>query len=304
MSERILVIKLGALGDFVLATGPMAAIRRHHPAARITLLTTRALAELAEASPHVDEVWYDERPRWSSPRAVLALRRRLREGRFTRVYDLQTSDRSSFYFQLLRPGPRPEWSGIARGASHPQRDPARERMHTIERQKDQLRLAGIDLVPPPDVSWAARPVARFEPPARYVLLIPGGSAHRQEKRWPVERYAELARRLVEREMTPVVVGGEQEKELGKVIAAAASGTRDLSGRTTFGELVGLARAARRTIGNDTGPMHLAVAAGSPATVLFSRVSDPALTAPRGDDVVVLRRDALGDLSVEEVLSTA
>jgi hypothetical protein len=51
-------------------------------------------------------------------------------------------------------------------------------------------------------------------------------------------------------------------------------------------------------------MHLAVAAGSPATVLFSRFSDPALTAPRGENVTVLRRDALGDLSVEEVLATA
>jgi ADP-heptose:LPS heptosyltransferase len=304
VSERILVIKLGALGDFVLATGPMAAIRRHHPGARITLLTTRALAALAEASPHVDEVWYDERPRWSSPRAVLALRRRLREARFKRVYDLQTSDRSSFYFQLLLPGPRPEWSGNARGASHPQRDPAREGLHTIERQRDQLRLAGIDGVPLPDVSWAARPVEHLEVTAPYVLLIPGGSAHRPEKRWPIERYAGLARGFVARGVTPVVIGGEQEKGLGEAIAAAASGTRDLSGRTAFGELVGLARAARRTIGNDTGPMHLAVAAGSPATVLFSSASDPALTAPRGEDVIVLRRDALGDLSVDEVLSTA
>jgi ADP-heptose:LPS heptosyltransferase len=304
VSERILVIKLGALGDFVLATGPMAAIRRHHSAARVTLLTTRALTELAEASPHVDEVWYDERPRWSSPRAVLALRRRLRDARFTRVYDLQTSDRSSFYFQLLLPGPRPEWSGIARGASHPQDDPARERMHTIERQQDQLRLAGIGAVPPPDVSWAARPVDHFEVSSPYVLLIPGGSAHRPEKRWPLERYAELARCLEERGLTPVVIGGAQEAGLGKAIADKAAGTRDLTGRTSYGEIVGLARAARRTIGNDTGPMHLAVAAGSPATVLFSRASDPALTAPRGENVTVLRRDALGDLSVEEVLSTA
>jgi ADP-heptose:LPS heptosyltransferase len=177
-------------------------------------------------------------------------------------------------------------------------------MHTIERQKDQLRHAGIDAVPPPDVTWAARPVARFELPARHVLLIPGGSAHRPEKRWPIERYAELARRLGERGVTPVVIGGAQEAELGKAIADKAAGTRDLTGRTSYGEIVGLARAARRTIGNDTGPMHLAVAAGSPATVLFSRASDPALTAPRGDNVVVLRRDALGDLSVEEVLSTA
>jgi ADP-heptose:LPS heptosyltransferase len=93
---RILVIKLGALGDFVQALGPAAAIRAHHPDAAITLLTTAPFAELAGQAPYFDEVWVDERPRLATPRALLALRRRLRTAGFARVYDLQTSDRSSF----------------------------------------------------------------------------------------------------------------------------------------------------------------------------------------------------------------
>ena len=62
-------------------------------------------------------------------------------------------------------------------------------------------------------------------------------------------------------------------------------------------------AARRAIGNDTGPMHLLVAAGCPATVLYSIASDPALTAPRGRDVRILRSPALAELAVEEVAAT-
>ncbi len=120
----ILVIKLGALGDFVQALGPMAAIRRHHADARIVLITAPALAPLARASGYVDEIWLDARPPLWVASAWLALRRRLREERFARVYDLQTSDRSGWYFRLYWPGPRPEWSGIARGASHPHANPA------------------------------------------------------------------------------------------------------------------------------------------------------------------------------------
>ncbi|MGH6995954.1 MAG: glycosyltransferase family 9 protein, partial [Stellaceae bacterium] len=67
MTERILVIKLGALGDFVQAMGPAAAIRAHHPRARIMLLTTPAYAELGRRAPYFDDVWSDERPGWMRP---------------------------------------------------------------------------------------------------------------------------------------------------------------------------------------------------------------------------------------------
>ncbi|MCW5772647.1 MAG: hypothetical protein KIT16_13475, partial [Rhodospirillaceae bacterium] len=80
--ERILVIRLGALGDFVLSLGPLAAIRRHHPGARITLLTTQPYASLARASPYCDAVWIDERAPWWQPWRAAGLKRRLRRGGF------------------------------------------------------------------------------------------------------------------------------------------------------------------------------------------------------------------------------
>ncbi|MDB5407298.1 MAG: lipopolysaccharide heptosyltransferase family protein [Rhodospirillales bacterium] len=301
--ERILVIKLGALGDFVQAMAPAAAIRAHHPDAEIVLLTGAAFADLARRAPYFDEVWIDERPRLVAPAQLLALRHRLRTAAFTRVYDLQTSDRSSFYFRLMGPGRRPEWSGIARGASHPHDNPRRDLMHTIERQAEQLARAGIAATGLPSVAWAAADVARFALPEPFVILVPGGAAHRPEKRWPVALYAALARRIAAQGAMPVVVGGADEMTLGAAIAADCATACDLTGDTSLGEIVGLARRARRAIGNDTGPMHLLVAAGCPATVLYSAASDPALTAPRGAVVTILQRDDLAALSVEEVAAT-
>lgn len=302
-APRILVIKLGALGDFVQAMGPAAAIRAHHREARITLLTTAPFAELARKCPYFDEVWIDERPGLRTPFAVLKLRRRLRGAGFVRVYDLQTSDRSSAYFSLMRPGRRPEWCGIARGASHPHDNPARNHMHTMDRQADQLRRAGVVDVSPPDLGWAAGDVSRFVLPEDFVVLVPGGAAHRPEKRWPIELYGELAARIAAAGMTPAVIGGAIEKPLGAAIFARCLAARDLTGQTGFGDIVGIGLKARRAIGNDTGPMHLLVAAGCPATVLYSSASDPVLTAPRGRDVVVLRTPSLADLKVEEVAAT-
>jgi ADP-heptose:LPS heptosyltransferase len=176
-------------------------------------------------------------------------------------------------------------------------------MHTIDRQAEQLRLAGIAPVPLPDLGWAARDVGHFALTGRVLLLVPGGSPHRPEKRWPIDHFAALAVLAARRRMTPVVLGGGAEAPLGAVVAERCLTARDLTGRTSFGEIVGLARTALHAIGNDTGPMHLVAAAGCASTVLYSAASDPALTAPRGAHVTILRRPALDALTVEEVAAT-
>jgi ADP-heptose:LPS heptosyltransferase len=300
-TERILVIKLGALGDVVQALGPLAAIRRHHAGAHVVVLTSPAFAELLRASPYVDDVWIDPRPHKLNVAGLLGLRARLRGGRFARVYDLQTSDRSSLYFRLMGPGRRPEWSGIASGCSHPHANPARDSMHTVDRQREQLAMAGIADVPAPDLSWFVADVARFKLPDSYALLVPGGSAGRPAKRWPVAKYGALAGELIAHGITPVLIGGPDEKGLGEAIRAVAPRSRDLIGKTAFADIAVLAREAGAAIGNDTGPMHLIAASGCPSVVLFSAESDPKLCAPRGADVAVLRRESLAGLGVDEVL---
>ena len=82
--RRVLVIKLGALGDFVQAMGPAAAIRAHHAEAEVTLLTSAPFAALGAAAPYFDRVWIDERPGLMRPWALWQLRRRLRN-RFSSV---------------------------------------------------------------------------------------------------------------------------------------------------------------------------------------------------------------------------
>ena len=303
-TRRILVIKLGALGDFVQALPPCAAIRRHHQADKIVLLTTTPFADLARASALFDDIQCDGRPKAYQVFAGLALRRFLRAHCFARVYDLQTSDRSSFYLRLFWPGPYPEWSGIAPGCSHPHANPKRDSMHTLDRQAEQLRMAGIDAAEAraPDVSFLQADVSRFGLGGRYALLVPGGAAHRPDKRWPPERFAAIATELAGRGIAPVLLGIAAEAPLMERIRAFVPAAIDLSGRTELADIAALARQATCALGNDTGPMHLIAAAGCPAGVLFSAASDPALCTPRGPRVTVLRRDSLAALDSGEVLA--
>jgi ADP-heptose:LPS heptosyltransferase len=287
LKTEILIIKHGALGDIVLAFPSMAGIRAAHPKARITLLTTKPYAAFLKASPWFDHIEVDTRPApWDLP-GLARLRRQL--AGFDRVYDLQTSSRSSRYFALAG---KPLWSGIAKGCSLPHIDPARNELHTRERLAGQLHDAGIFDLKAPDLSWLIRAdISRFNLPETFTLLVPGASAHRPEKRWP--HFAELALHLA----NPVIVGAAGE-------GAGIPGL-DLSGKTSLLELAAIIAQTKYAIGNDTGPMHLAAALGIPGIVLFSGASDPALTAPRYPDgawPIVLSAPALPDLPVAQVLA--
>jgi len=301
--NKVLIIKLGALGDMVQSLGPMAAIRHHHPNAHITALTTAPYEMLLRASGYVDDVWLDTKPRWFQPGRWNDLRSRLHAAEFHRVYDLQTSDRSSFYHHLLWPGPFPEWSGIARGCSHPHANPERDTLHTIDRQSEQLFDAGIPQVPLPDLSWADSDTRRFDVSEPLCLIAPGGAPHRPAKRWPSEHFAALAHTLTDIGVTPVLIGATAESGLLSAIAATCPGARNLCGETSFLDLAALARRAAGAVGNDTGPMHLLAAAGCPCTVLFSGESDPVLCAPRGLSVTFLRQPDLRSLAVSDVMAS-
>ena len=303
--ERILVIKHGALGDWVLATGCFAAIRRHHLSARITLLTTPAFAELGGRCGWFDEVWTDERPSiLADPLAWIRLRRRLIEGEFLRVYDLQTSSRTGYYFRMLPRRSRPEWSGTAAGCSHPHRNPQQPFVHTLERLAEQLGIAGIKDVPSPNLDWLHDDIDGMVPPGDFALIVPGGSAHRPEKRWPLEHFAHLARLLSSRGTLPVLIGAAAEALVLDEISRLAPGAISLGSRTNLGQIAALARRAMWAAGNDTGPIHIAATVGCPTVALFGADSDPMRFGPRGEAVEVLRRLPLASLPVADVIDAA
>lgn len=292
--RRILVIRLGALGDVCNSFAAFAAIRAHHANDKITLLTTAPFVALALDSPWFDQVRVDARPAWLNPAGLWRLRQQLRG--FDFVYDLQTSRRSSKYFRLAG---RPPWSGIAAGCSHPDRNPARDRMPTVARQREQLAQAGVP-GRAPDLSWLAGRGPSLPQP--YALLVPGtSSAHRGAKQWPLERFAALAGVLMARGVTPVIVGTHADKAAGEQIRGECPSALDLTGQTDLPSLAGLAHRAALAVGGDTGPLHLAGVMGCRTLALFSRYSDPANATPEGD-CTVLQAGDLADLSLQAVVA--
>lgn len=315
-ARRVLVIKLSALGDFVLALGAMRAIRAAHPKARITLLTTPPYEALAKATGYFQIVETDGRP--EGVKATRELLKRMRAENYDIIYDLQTSGRTANYFKTLNLPFRtpPLWSGHAGGAAFEHKDPARGSMHSIDRLGAQLEVAGIgpdetglSWPPMPDMSFVRQSLGDkpsltpeyFSIEGPYALFIPGASAHRAAKRWPTDRFGELAYRVAEAGVTPVIIGSKAESELAQSIARAEPRAKNLVTRTSLFQIVTLAQQALFAVGNDTGPMHMAALSGCPGVALFATTeSDPDKAAPRGSQIIICEAPVLEDLTVRDV----
>jgi ADP-heptose:LPS heptosyltransferase len=293
--EKILVIKLSALGDFILALGAMEAIRKHHPGARITLLTTRPFVDIAERSGYCDEIIIDPRPKFYELHRWYSLFCHFNSGGFSKVYDLQMNDRTGVYYRLFLK--KPQWSGMLTV------DPALKALHAFKRHQQILARDGI-AVGPPDISWMASDISPFNIAKPYVLLIPGSAPQHPEKRWSATRYGALGLRLVKEGYHVAVIGTAAEEETIHRVVKSCPEAINLCGQTSLYDIATLSRGAAAAFGNDTGPTHLVALSGCPTVAIFcTRASDPARSSPIGSSVQIVQAEDLEDISVADVYNS-
>jgi heptosyltransferase-3 len=253
---RILFVTATRIGDAVLSTGLLSHIRARYPDARLTVAAGPAAAPLFAAVPGLERLIVVQKRRlalhWPALYAQTA----------TRHWDLVVDLRGSALAWLLRAGER---LVMAKG------DPAEHRVRQLG------RLFGLE-PPPSPVIWTApahdRAAEALVPPGSPVLAI-GPAANWRGKQWRAERFAELARRLTPPDAPfaaarVAVLAATHERPQAQPLLAALPPARiiDLVGKT---DLLTAAAALRRCalfIGNDTGLMHLAAAAGTPTLGLF------------------------------------
>jgi ADP-heptose:LPS heptosyltransferase len=305
-AKRVMVIKFGGLKSFVMALAAARLIREYHIGARITLLTSEEFKPFAEKCPYFDVV--EVAPPSAEPQQIALLVRRIRKAKYDMIYDFEGTARTNSFFLGLRPWP-PRWSGVANNCSHPHDNPLRDDLSPLDRFADQLHHAGIGpregwvpgAAPLPDLSWvrtALRDPPRLQPgfynlKQPYVLLIPGGDQDRPDRLWPIARYSELAQALAKRGVMAAIVGGPAERDVGAAINRIEPKAKNLAA---------LAERAAAAIGDDSGPMHVAAAAGAPCVVLCGGAAETAPLAPRGRaGVLELLAPDLAELPVGDVI---
>jgi ADP-heptose:LPS heptosyltransferase len=286
---ELLALRALNLGDLLVAVPALRALRRARPEHRIVLATPRSLSPVAELSGAVDELLPTTGPAglcWDRPAPDLAVNLHGTGPQSHRALDA-TSPWERIGLRS-RGWPGPDWADLAgRHAHERERWCALLEHHGIPADPADLRL------PPPAHVRVGRPGAP-------VLVHPG--ARFGAKRWPAQRFGELAAALSRAGHPVVVTGTAGERELACAVAGAAglADSRVLAGRTDLTQLSALVAGAALVISGDTGIAHLASAFGTPSVALFGPVG-PAQWGPPADgphvtlgDATVRRGDPFAD----------
>ena len=210
--------------------------------------------------------------------------------------------RTNFYYSILSLFNNFYWNGIAKNCSHPHLSADRKLLHTIERQKEQLKVAGITKTFKPEWRYFKSKSSKIYIEKPYAILVPGGSKHRKNKRWDFENFIEIIKFLEKKKIISVLVGGVDEKDIFQNKNKYDS-VINLIGKTNYSELAYLSSRAKLILGNDTGPMHLLVACSDKKIakfVLFGEASDPTLCAPIGKNVVIVKEKNINEIKPKNI----
>jgi heptosyltransferase-2 len=272
---RILLLRFSAIGDILLTTPLVRALRRRHPDAHLAAFTRAAFLPLLSDNPHLDEVHG-----LGPDESLRELAARIRAGRFTHLLDLHGSLRTRALRRLV-PG---RWGTFSHHRAarwllvRAKRD--RYPAGALPVAERYFRAAtGLDVVPdggPPEfglhpdaVAWArAWLAARNLGRERRLVAVAPGAAH-ATKRWPAESWRTLVGSLTARGRDVVVLGGPEDRPLATAIAESG-GPRAAAaaGEATLQDTGGLLAAATAAAAGDTGVMHMATAVGTPVVALF------------------------------------
>jgi len=293
---RIIVLRSGAVGDCILSTPALSALRRAYPSAHLTLLGDPFSADLFKGSPDIDRLIKLD-PKVMRRREYLTALLRLRRERFSLLVDLHGNSRT-FLQTLLIGGKRRLGfeTRHSRSIVYTHRAPYRMDVHTVFRQLELLRPIGVTIDPsnPTEtslcvtISESERREARALLDAAglpighpYAVLHPGAGAGLRLKQWRPDRFAAVAVRIQESLGLEMVVTGSGEGErpvVEQVMAAARRPMISLFNKTGLRTLAAVLEGAALYVGCDTGPMHLSAALGTPVVALFGP-TDPVRWSP-------------------------
>ena len=280
-SARILVVRLGAMGDVIHALPAVAGLKQSMPGSRVTWAIETKWAPLLAGNPYVDRVVHFDR---RSLGGLAALWRGLRSERYDFAVDFQGLIKSALVARAARAGAiigfHPSQIRERAAALFYSKRIATSAAHVVDQNLELAGAAGASAM----LRVFPLPEGRAEgdlPAGEFVLASP--QAGWQSKQWPTENYAALAVALQRDLGIPLVLNLPPNSRVPECAGA-------LVHRSSIEGLIHATRRASAVVGVDSGPLHLAAALGKPGVAIFGP-TDPARTGPYGDSLTVLRSGA-------------
>ena len=303
--SNILIIKHGSLGDIAQASGAIQDISENHKDDQMHLLTTKPYYDLFKKNPHISNVILDKRLSKLNLIYLYSLMRSIKKYNFSKVYDLQNSNRSSFYKRILFPKAAKDiWSSTETTLPPETIKQDFDKDSVLERFDHQLKSSGINTVHTmtPDFKWSSSDITKIKnyyELDKYIIFFPFCSPHLTSKKWPY--YNELISMISEKFGTTYKVitapGPNEIKEASNINALAILDNRralDIS------QLASLIKDSSFVVANDTGPAHMTAHLGSKGLALFGAHTTAYKVSIERENFKAIQVSDISKLSVEKV----
>ena len=303
--SNILIIKHGSLGDIAQACGAIQDISENHKDDEIHLLTTKPYFDLFKKNPHISNVILDKRLSKLNLIYLYSLMRSIKKYSFSKIYDLQNSNRTSFYKRILFPkASKDVWSSTETTIPDGVTKQDFDKDSVLERFDHQLRNSDINTkhTTSPDFTWSSSDISEIKnyyELNKYIVLFPFCSPHLTSKIWPY--YNELINMINEKfnnEYKVVVAPGPNEIDQASQINALC--ILDNGKALNISQLSSLIQGSTFVVGNDTGPAHMTAHLGSKGIAVFGSHTTAEKVSIERENFKAIQVSDLSKLSADNV----
>ena len=303
--SNILIIKHGSLGDIAQACGAIQDISEHHKEDEVHLLTTKPYFDLFKKNPHISNVILDKRlPRFNLI-YLYSLMKNIKKYKFTKIYDLQNSSRTTFYKRILFPNATKDtWSSTETTLPEGTTKEDFDKDSVLSRFDYQLKSSGITThhTLNPDFSWSPSDISQirnYHQLEKYIVLFPFCSPHLTLKKWPYynDLISMINERLENKFKVVIAPGPGEIKDATNINALCVL---DNGKALDISQLAALIKDSSFVVANDTGPAHMTAHLGSKGIALFGSHTTPFKVSIERDNFKAIQAPELSKLSAEKV----
>ena len=295
---NILVIKHGALGDFVMASGAMKSIRNYFPKDNILLLTEEKNIKFFKSIPYFNSIKKDNRK--SMFFSIFTLFNIIFSQKINLIIDLQNSSRTQMYHFFVSKFTKVKISSSRNYSHYRYIIPKQGDEHVIQGLNNQLSLLGLKTFEDPNLSWMIQN-SNQQVQKKYIILIPGASKTGSYKKWPEDRYAKLSNHFIENGFDIYLTGSNEDLKTMELIRATCPLAKIKIKESKIENFLELCQNASFIVANDTGPTHIAALSNRPLFWIAIDNSISKACQPFGKRVIPILSKNLLDIDPKKII---
>ena len=298
--RNILLIKHGSLGDIISSTSAIKSLRDHYKESSITIMTSKNYIPFFQKSKLCDNTILDNRKGFFNS---LMLIFKIIKNNYDLIIDLQNSNRTSIYCLIIKCFCKIKVNGTHRFSDYRFVYDNKNPPHVIEGLCKQIELLGVKTFKEPFLSWLKDDNLKFDDleNKKFFIINPGCSKNNLVKRWSANKFADVCKYLITKDIIPVIIGTNEDLDTINIIEKQEKNILNLCNKSPLNVIYNLSTKAEGALSNDTGPAHLIAATNCKIHLILSSFSNTKTVIPQSKNVTYTQSNSIEDIPANKII---